>query len=152
MLRLPPHHALRRPVTPSMSSDSVTVSDPLSSPPLRFPAGSLAWKPSKSGYDPESGNNSATKRFPSIAAISSSTNSNFPSSVYITPPVAVISSPAVSLPSRRRLLSLRRRFFSRPHHLFNVFLKVRHVRSLQNFAMLAKERWRTSIRIYSMDT
>ena len=47
--------SLRRPVTLSSSSDSVSASDPLSSPPLRFPAGSLAWKPSKSDSDLESG-------------------------------------------------------------------------------------------------
>ena len=44
-----------------------------------------------------------------------------------------------------------RRVSSCPYHLFNVFLEVRHVRSLQNFAMLAKQRWRTSIRIYGID-
>ena len=44
--------------------------------------------------------NSATKRYPSSAAISSSSNSNSPSSIYITPPVAAFS----FVTSRRRRL------------------------------------------------
>ena len=107
MLRLPPLHSddpLTQ-TTRSSSSDAVTASDLLSSPPLRFPSGSLAWKPSKSGSDPESGNNSATKRCPSSPAIFSSSNSNFPSSVTLphqsppsrsSPAVAAVSSPVSS--------------------------------------------------------
>ena len=90
----------------------------------------------------------------SSAAISSSSNSNSPSSVYITPLVAAISSPAVAAapppvvaaPPDAGLCHHCCRFSS-PHHLFKIF----HVRS-QNFAMLAKQRWRKSIRIYSIDT
>ena len=86
--------------------------------------------------------NSTTKRCPSSAAISSSSNFNSPWSVYITPPVAAVS----SVISRRRHLVAGlvpgiaglvaassppdsvaiRRFSSCPHHLFNVFLKVHH--------------------------
>ena len=69
MLQLPPHH----------SDDPLPIHCRLHD---RFPVGSLAWKPSKSSLDPEAGNNSATKRCPSSAAISSSSNSNSPSSVY----------------------------------------------------------------------
>ena len=66
--------------------------------------------------------NSATKRCPSSAVISSSWNSNSPSSVYITPPVAAVSSPVSSSPDSVAI----HHFSSRPHHLFKVFLKVRH--------------------------
>ena len=116
----------------------MTASDPLSSPPLRFHAGSLAWKTSKTGSDMESGNNSATKRCPSSAAISTSSNFNSPSSVYT---LSHRSLPSRHQPRRRLvpgtaglipglvptgLCRHRRRFCSRPHHLFNVFFKVRH--------------------------
>ena len=73
--------------------------------------------------------NSATKLYPSSAAISFSSNSNSPSSVYITLLVAAVSfvtsrrcrlDPglvAVSSPPDSVAI---RRFSSRPHHLFNM--------------------------------
>ena len=86
--------------------------------------------------------NSATKRCPSSAAILSSSNSNFPSSVYITSPVAAVS---FVTSCRRHLVAglvsgaaglipvsspqdsvATRCFSSRSHNLFNVILKVRH--------------------------
>ena len=90
--------------------------------------------------------NSATKCYPSSAAISSSSNSNFPSSVYITPPVAAVSFVtsrchrlvaglvpgtaglipglvAVSSPPDSVVIL---RFSSCSHHLFNVFLNVNY--------------------------
>ena len=57
----------------------------------------------------------------------------------VSSPGPPVSSPSNSVATRR--------FSSRPHHLFNVFQSP----PSQNFAMLAKQRWRMSIRIYSID-
>ena len=71
---------------------------------------------------------------PAVAAVLSPVSSPGP------PVSSPVSSPPDSVATRR--------FSSRPHHLFNVFLESP---PSQNFAMLAKQRWRTSIGIYSID-
>ena len=85
--------------------------------------------------------NSATKRCPSSAAISSSSNSNSlrPDTLphrsppsHSSPAVAAVLSPVSSPGPPGPLISsppdsvATRRFSSRPHHLFNVFLKVHY--------------------------
>ena len=121
---------------------------------LRFPASSFARKPSKSGSNPKSGNNSATKRC--LQSLPSRPHQILtPLRLYTLPHLSPPFRHQPSSPSRRRCHRpaglCRHRFFSHPHHLFNVFLEVRHVRKSHNFA-IAKQRWRTSIRIYSIDT
>ena len=89
--------------------------------------------------------NSASKRCPSSAAISSSSNANSPSSVYPTgrrrlvrhqpSPPSCHRSRTRDRRFRRRLIPpdsvAIRRFSSRPHHIFKVFLKVHHCKISQ---------------------